>query len=173
MARREKILVVDRGAAEIAYPADWIVKPEPAGHLGITDPTDSAKLEISYLPFAIPKSDGPPLAQLLRRSLDNKDATGPVEVVESDRGDLWLAWADKPFDCDDTERKERRKAHSRTLVASNGRFYVLVTFSYWEDDRKWAVKAWERMIATLHLGDGVPLKSPYEHWALRDKKPEK
>jgi len=45
----------------------------------------------------------------------------------------------------------------------------LLTFYCWADDAAWAVPAWERVVATLALGDGRQLASPAEHWALRGK----
>ena len=48
-------------------------------------------------------------------------------------------------------------------------FQVLLTFYCWADDAAWAVPAWERVVATLALGDGRQLASPAEHWALRGK----
>ncbi len=170
-SRAEKILILDRGNVELAFPKKWTVKLEPEGHMSLTDPGDSAKLEVSYLPFGIPKDEGPPLADLLRQVLEKMPGEpAPLgEVVSADRGDLWLAWADRPHECDDTERHERRKAHTRTLIASNGRFYVIVTFAYWHDDLGWAVPAWERMMATLHLGDGTQLGSAFEHWSMKNR----
>jgi hypothetical protein len=165
--RREKILVLDHGVAEIAFPADWGAAPEPGGHLGVTNAEDTCKLEISYLPFAASKQNGPPLADVLRNTLE-VTAAGPISIEDGDRGDLWFAWADKPFDYECDGRTER--AHTRTLIASNGKLYVLTTFSYWEDEATTAVAIWERMIATLHLGDGVPAGDPYAHWSVEDRK---
>jgi hypothetical protein len=169
VARAEKILILDRGNVELAFPKKWAVKLEPGGHMSLTDPSDSAKLEVSYLPFAIPKGVGPTLSELLREVLERMPDGEMPEIVSLDRGDLWLAWADRPHECDDTERGERRNAHTRTLIASNGRFYVIVTFAYWHDDLAWAVPAWERMIATLHLGDGTQLRSAFEHWSMKKR----
>jgi hypothetical protein len=42
-----------------------------------------------------------------------------------------------------------------------------MTYCYWQDEAAWAVAAWERMVDTLRLGDGVPLESPRDHWAVR------
>ncbi len=55
----------------------------------------------------------------------------------------------------------------RWLLAANGLFQVLLTFYYWADDGPWAVPAWERIAASLALGDGRRLASPREHWGLR------
>jgi len=52
---------------------------------------------------------------------------------------------------------------------SFGVFQVLLTFYHWADDAAWAAPAWERVVATLALGDGRQLASPGEHWALREK----
>ena len=61
----------------------------------------------------------------------------------------------------------RRTAHGRWLVAANRLFQALMTYYYWDDDAAWAVAAWTRMVQTLRLGDGVPLESPKDRWAVR------
>lgn len=169
----EKILVLDRGNVELGFPRDWSVEPNPEGFIKLEDPTNSCMIEVSYLtlpqlpPGAPPL---PPLPELLRHILmDAPGADAATPIVTSERGGLRLAWADYLYECDDTERGERRQAHGRWLLASNGLFQVLTTYYYWTDDTSWAVPAWDRMIETLRLGDGVPLESPKDHWALRDR----
>ncbi len=167
-----KFVILDRGNAELAYPADWVFKPDPKdGHVTLTDPSDSCRLEISYFPLPAPASELPPLADQLRQVLAGeckRRKARPPKIVSEDRGDLWLAWAESTDTQLDTDRNERRAARTRHLVATNGRFQVLVTFAYWVDDAPWAVPAYERMIATLALGDGRQLESPWDHWSLRE-----
>jgi hypothetical protein len=169
--RREKILILDRGNVELSIPRDWIFKPHPAGHVILKDAGDNASLEISYLHLpALEPHELPPLDAVMRLVLRGipELAGGTVSVTETDRIDLKLAWAAYPYEGDDTGRRERRAARSRILIATNGRFFVLWTYNYWVDDASWAVAAWERMVATMHLGDGTQMRSPAEHWSMRE-----
>ena len=164
----ERIVILDRGNVEIAIPERWTVTPKVEGHLDIRDPTDACKLEISYLRLP-PLKPGivPPVGDMLAQVLA-KDHREPPIVTES-RGSTELAWAEYAFEEHDPERGARRAARGRWLLAANGLFQVLLTFYYWADDAAWAVPAWERVVATLALGDGRQLTSPAEHWALREK----
>jgi hypothetical protein len=164
----EKVAIFDRGHVELSFQADWTFKPDPAGHAVFKDPADQCKVEVSYFRLPLPAKELPPLAEQLKAVLGGIEPDVRFEIHAQDRGDLWLAWAERPYECDDTDRGERRKALSRWLLAANPLFQVLMTFSCWQDDAGWAVAAFERMVATLRLGDGRQLKSPYEHWSLRD-----
>ncbi len=62
----EKILILDRGNVEFAYRRDWELKPDPAGHMTLRDPTDSCRAEISYFHVPLPKGALPPLETQLR-----------------------------------------------------------------------------------------------------------
>jgi hypothetical protein len=165
----EKILVLDRGAVELAYPRDWTVEPDPAGHLAIEDPTDSCKLEISC--FRIPAELAGKLPSIEVSLAAALNQGGPArEILRADRPGLEIAYVESRYETDDTERGERRRARSFTLVALNGVHQALLTFACWEDDVEWAIPAWERMIATLRLGNAPPLEDPRQHWALRKGK---
>ena len=177
MSRRERlkglnldrVLILDRGNAELALPRGWTVAPDPQGHLACTDPTDSCKLEVSY--FALPplSPDAPSMVERVRSSLEgvaDPSTCSPVVVFRRGRGEF--AWTDYVFASDDTERGERREAHGRLLLAANPWFHAVFTFSYWTDDTAWAVPIWEHIVETIELGDGVPLETPRDHWSLRD-----
>ena len=166
--RDEKIIVLDRGNVEFSYPRDWTFTPDPAGFAKLIDPTDSARLEVSYLKLPPLPPDAPTVEERLRYALAEAPDAGPLTpVVNEERAGMQLSWADYRYECDDTERGERRTAHGRWLVAANRLFQVLMTYYYWDDDAAWAVAAWTRMVDTLRLGDGVPLESPKDHWAVR------
>jgi hypothetical protein len=110
----------------------------------------------------------PTVEERLRYALAEVPEAGPLApVVTEERAGMQLAWADYRYESDDTERGERRAAHGRWLVAANNLFQVLMTYYYWDDDAGWAVSTWSRMVDTLRLGDGVPLESPKDHWAVR------
>ena len=166
--RDEKIIVLDRGNVEFSYPRDWTFTPDPAGFAELIDPTDSARLEASYLRLPPLPPDAPTVEERLRYALAEAPDAGPLTpVVNEERAGMQLAWADYRYECDDTERGERRAAHGRWLVAANRLFQVFLTYYYWDDDADWAVSTWKRMVATFRLGDGVPLESPNDHWTVR------
>jgi hypothetical protein len=161
-----KVLILDRGAAEVVYPADWSAELKPEGHMRLVDPTDACSLEISLLPFRLSEKAELPVDHLLVETLSS-DGREAGEIRLEARGDLRLAWADTSYECDDAERGQRRVAHCRYLLVSNGLFTALLSFNYWRDDADWAVPAWQRIAASLQLGDGVRLAGPEEHWSLR------
>lgn len=166
----EKIAILDRGNVELAYPRDWSVKPDPDGFMTFTDPTDSAKLEVSYLRLPSLPPGAPTLEERLDYALQEApeaSAHGPVAAFERDGARF--VWTDYPYECDDTERGERRPAHGRWLLAANRLFQVLMTYYYWKEDAAWAVSAWERIVETVRLGDGIPLETPRDHWSLRNR----
>jgi len=166
--RGEKIIILDRGNVEFGYPGDWTVTPDPQGFLKLIDPSDLARLEASYLRLPPLPPDAPSVEERLRYALAAAPEAGPLTpVVNVERAGMQLAWAEYRYECDDTERGERRPARGRWLVAANRHFQVLLTYYYWDDDAGWAVSTWQRIVETLRLGDGVPLESPNDHWAVR------
>jgi len=172
MASAEKVIVLDRGNVELLYPGDWSVKPDPGGFVVLTDPTDSCKLELSYLRLPPLPPGAPSLEERLRHALINEPQirqASELPVHIATRGGMQLAWVECDFSADDRERGEQRRAHGRWLVAANDLFQVLTAFYYWSDDASWAVPAWERMVETLNLGTGHQLRDPAEHWAMKDR----
>jgi hypothetical protein len=168
--RGEKIIILDRGNVEFAYPRDWTFTPDPEGFAKLVDPTDSVRLEASYLRLPPLPPDAPTVEERLRHALAEVPEAGPLTpIVTVERAAIQIAWADYSYECDDTERGERRAAHGRWLVAANRFFQALMTYYYWTDDAVWAVAAWERMVETLRLGNAVPLESPKDHWAVRGR----
>ena len=163
MSAAEKILILNRGDAEVAIPRSWTVKPDPAGFVKIEDSSENCLLELSCMRLPPLSADAPTAAGRLGAVLPEK-----AEIIAEDRGDLRLAWADYAYEADDTQKGLRRPARGRWLIAENGRIQALATFYYWADDAAWAVPAWERIVATLRLGFGEQLKGPHEHWSLRD-----
>jgi len=166
--RGEKIIILDRGNVEFGYPGDWTVTPDPEGHIKLTDPAGQARLEASYLRLPSLPPDAPSVEERLRYALTEAPEAGPLTPIATvERTDMQLAWAEYRYECDDTDRGERRRARGRWLVAANRHFQALLTYCYWDDDAGWAVPTWERIVETLRLGDGVPLESPKDHWAVR------
>ena len=170
-ATHERVAIFDRGDLELSFRADWTAKPDTTGrHMVFKDGKDSCSVEVSVLRIGPALREvAPPIEAQLRAALAGMRVVGPdPEIRTSDRGDLWLAWCEWGYGADDSERGERRKARQRTLVASNGLFQALVTFCYWTDDAAWAVPAFERIVATMRLGDGSKLRSVRDHWSMRD-----
>jgi hypothetical protein len=165
----ERVVIFDRGNVEFGLPEGWTAEPQSDGYMLCKDRTDAVRLEASYLrlPSVDPREF--PVAERLRLVLaGDTNAARHTEIVAFRRGDTEFAWADYLYECDDTERGARRAAHGRWLIASNAYFQTLLTYYYWDDDSAWAVRAWGGIVDTLHLGDGIPLETPRDHWSLRD-----
>lgn len=165
----EKILIVDRWNVELGVPRGWSVEPDPEGFMRLKDPTDSCLLDVSYLRLPPLLPSAPPLEERLRLLLEETpEVAGYSPIVVSDRPGLRVAWAEYAFECDDTDRGEHRLARGRWLLAANEMLQALLTYYYWADDADWAVPAWENIVETLGLGNGIPLESPKDHWSLRE-----
>lgn len=153
----ENILILNYGAVRLAVPRSRPLegKAEGMGFLEIKDPSDSCALQVSCLNVPPLLPTAPSLEEMLRevtRDSYRKAVFGPI--VKTKREQTEVAWLDGSYDEKDTERDEWRMARARVLLACNWVFCALLTFSYWEDDTSWVVPAWERVVETLHLGDG-------------------
>ncbi len=166
----EKILILDRGVVELAYPREWTVKANPAGHLELKDPSDSATLEISYLKVPPLGPDAPKVEDLLRGVLPGTEGAGSAgSVATAERGTLRRAWATYPFEADDTEKGLLRKAFGRWMIGGSGSVFVLMTYYYWADDAAWAVPAWEGMAESLRVEGAVAPASRTPRWTERER----
>ena len=164
----ERVVIFDRGNVEFGLPRGWTAEPQTEGYMKCKDAADAVLLEVSYLRLPSLDPGEFPVAERLRLVMaEDANAANHAEIVTFRRGEAELAWADYPYECDDTERGERRAAHGRWLIASNDLFQALLTYYYWTDDTSWAVRTWETIIETLHLGNGVPLETPKDHWSMR------
>lgn len=163
----EKVIVLDRGNVEFLYPGDWLMGSATNGYLTLTDPTESCRLEVSYVPVPAEAADLP-VIELLRRLLDQIPEAGTnPDIEERSESNRTLAWAEASYPSTDKRSGEPKEARGRWLLASNDIFQVLMTFYYWSDDASWAVPAWTRIMETLQLGTGAQLESPEEHWSMR------
>ena len=95
MSAAEKILILDRGDAEVAIPRSWTVKPDPAGFVKIEDSSENCLLELSCMRLPPLSADAPTAAGRLGAVLPEK-----AEITAEDRGDLRLAWADYAYEAD-------------------------------------------------------------------------
>lgn len=165
------ILIMGRGDVEFGVPREWTAEMNTSGQftsMKLKDPGDNCLLEASYLQLPELVPNAPNVAERLRWVLP-KDAAPPEQtpIISYTRGRTEIAWVDYSYEEDDTERNERRVAHQRWLIAANKLFQALITVAYWEDDAAWVVPIWNRVLETLKLGDGIRLKSPWDHWSLR------
>ncbi len=170
MSETEKILVLDRGGMELIYPGQWSVHPEPTGVLALQDPNKSVRLKVLFGRLSRDESTESallPVDNVLRHFLDGVPETTRNVVIQrgvQPNGSMALAhytYESKPGTADPPE------AHARWLVARNPNFQIVLSLRYDSLDAPSATAAWERIIETLHLGDGVPLSNPDEHWSLR------
>ena len=165
----EKVIVMDRGNVEFLCPDGWTVTRSPQGHLTLTDPSESCRLEISYA-RSPPEARNIPINVLLRRLLEHVPEAGADTKIDTvEEAERRLAWADYVYPSADKRTGDAAEAHGRWLIASNNLFQLLMTFYYWDNDTKWAVPAWDRFVETTALGDGTQLESPEEHWSMRLK----
>lgn len=165
----ERVVIFDRGNVEFGLPRGWTAEPQAEGYMKCKDPTDSVLLEVSYLRLPPLEPGELPVAERLRYALaGDPQATGHGPITTFRRGDVEFAWAGYAYECDDTERGEPRAALGRWMIAANSLFQALLTYYCWTDDAAWAIPAWERIVETIDLGDGIPLETPQDHWSMRE-----
>jgi hypothetical protein len=164
----EKVIVLDRGNVEFLYPGDWLLAgPATSGYLTLTDPTESCRLEVSYMTVPAEAADIP-VVELLNRLLDQiPEAGSNPEIEERSESESTLAWAEASYPSTDKRSGEPKEARGRWLVGTNDIFQVLMTFYYWADDADWALPVWKRIVDTLQLGTGAQLENPEDHWSMR------
>jgi hypothetical protein len=161
------IFVMDRGAVRFNIPEGWVIKPE-AGYIKIHDrepPDDECVLAVSYLrlPPGIDWS-ALPLSELLRQTADgdSREVISHGEVIEEERGDLSLAWAELRF----IDEEERREAFSRTCIARGiSNIQSLITFDYWVSDAERLQPVWDETLRSLEVGWFIadPARGPVTH----------
>jgi hypothetical protein len=169
---RYRILVLDRGNVELDVPEGWTVKPGKSGSLVLSDPADQAKIEVSYWHFG-PLAEIPPVDRFLEQvaSREREPPTLARSQVQAEtRGNMRLATAWRSWREPDLDRGGLvREAVGWTLLAANMMFQALVTCAYWKDDEAWARPLWDRVVASILLGDGRQYRSPMEHWAMKPR----
>ena len=175
-SRRDKIkdlniLILGRGDVEFGIPKDWTAELETTGlgHMKLKDAGDNCLLEASYMQLPPLRADAPALPERIRWVLPaDKAPPDGTPIISYRRDRIDIAWTDYSYEEDDTERNERRVAHTRILLAANHLFQALLTLAYWDDDIAWVIPIWNRAVETLDLGNGTRLKNPFDHWSLRD-----
>ena len=171
MAQEEKILVLDRGSLEFIYPGDWSVHPEPTGCLTLCNPTQDCRLDVLFGRLSRAQSGEPslvPVDEVLRHFLEEVPETKQEMVLNTEvENNCSLAHAHYTYGSRDTEGRQKQPSHARWLVARNHLFQTVLSFRHRSEDTPAAVPVWQRITETLHLGDGIPLSSPEDHWSLR------
>jgi len=140
----------ERAGIELSLPPDWIVQDGDRSMI-ITDPKGNCVLEVSYMHLPPRLADALSIAERLRALLASQGHVLPVRT--SSQAGIDLAWAD--FAIAAGVPASGRAARGRWLLAGNGPIQVFIAFYYRVHDTAWAVPAWERIVATLRLGDGA------------------
>ena len=169
MSQPEKILVLDRGGMELIYPGEWSVHPEPTGVVALQNPDKSVRLEVLFGRLSRESAEATllPVEDLLRHFLEEVPETKRNVVTQRDvQPNGTMARAHYTYESE-SGAADAREAHARWLVARNPLYQIVLTLRYDSEDAPSATAAWERIIETLQLGDGVPLNSPNDHWSLR------
>jgi len=147
-----KIFVADRGAVRFQIPKHWIVEPD-ARSVKFFDgapPNDNCRLECSYL--RIPSLDwsGLPLSELIAVALkgDPRETVMSGDIVQPDRQDLEIAWAEFSF----VDSNEQRSACTRVCIARGSGIQCLLTLDFWPEDAARINPVWLQVIRTVELG---------------------
>lgn len=158
-----KILVLDRGAVHLEYPAAWVVEADDDS-IKLRDrepPDDECTLGVSYhfwpaLPGSHPALAVATLVETAMRGDERLTTRDPI--VEETRIDLELAWSQGRF----VDRGASRDALSRLCIARRGEIQALVTFDFWADDLPRCDAFWHEILATIQIAEWVedPAKGP-------------
>lgn len=146
-----QILVLDRGAARLDYPAGWVVRADD-DCLKVYDkepPDDDCVLGVSYHRWPRVPPPGPPVAELVRRAFDDdpRSLTARDAVVEETRGDLEIAWGEGRF----VDEVTCRDACGRLCLAREEGIQALLTYDFWLDDRERCHAVWQGVLASLEI----------------------
>jgi hypothetical protein len=146
------------GAMEFVVPSGWIASFRPEGHYRLTDPNDEMMIELSYLRLPPLPPEAPNLIQRLQFIVDGSEHARRASPIQTTtRDDIEFAWSEYHFDSKDTKRPEAapRPARGRWLLAANDWTQSLVTGVWWVDDIAVAERAWNEVIASLHLAGRI------------------
>ena len=148
-----KILVLDRGAVLLEFPADWAVEPA-SGQVNVRDgataEASSCMLAVSCLRIPPVDWSGLPLSKLLLESLegDDRDRIAIAPVQERRLEGLTLAWTELRV----VDPGEHRECRSRMCLARGDRVQCLITFDFWPEDEARVTPVWDHVLGSLRLG---------------------
>lgn len=154
-----KILVLDRGAVVLEFPARWMMEPGRSQvdiRDGATAEDSSCLLAVSCLRLPPADWSGLPLSRLLLEAVEGDDrdriANGPVH--ETTREGLTLAWTELRV----IDPGEHREGRSRMCLARGIAVQCLITFDFWPEDEARLSPVWDGVLGSLRLG--VPVEDP-------------
>lgn len=147
-----RIFVADRGAVRFNIPQGWVIEPD-SDSIKFYDgkpPDDNCRLACSYLRLPPIDWSGLHLSELIKVATqgDPREATLVGEILEKQRPDLELAWADFEF----LDPEEQRKAFTRICIARGSGIQALITLDYWPEDGARLAPMWQELLRSLQLG---------------------
>jgi hypothetical protein len=146
-----RIFVADRGAMRFNFPQDWIVVPgdDSINFHDKQPPDDDCRLAVSIMRLPPIDWSALRLSELVQQVLDSeeRDVEQKGKIVEEQRGDLELAWAEVQF----VDPKERREAFSRICLGRQSNIQCLITFDFWADDAELLRPVWDEVLRSLDL----------------------
>lgn len=147
-----KIFVGDRGALRFNYPDDWVVQPGPdsINFHDVEPPDDNCRLACSYIRLPPIDWSDLPLSEMIKVATngDERELTLTGGIINADRPDLEISWADFRF----IDSNEKRPAFNRICIARGSNIQALITLDYWEEDEARLVPVWKEVIRSLELG---------------------
>jgi len=150
------ICVLDRGAVRFDVPSDWVPVPAERSFqlYNRPQPDDDCRLEASVLHLQ-PGIDWSEfsLVQALRETIAHTfpAALGRSEVVQVERPDLELVWAEVRL----LDPGEGREARTRICLARRGTVQALITMDFWPEDAARFGPVWDEALRSLQLGAWV------------------
>jgi hypothetical protein len=160
-----KILVLDRGAARIDIPEDWVIAPGE-NCLEVRDrpqPDDRCLIQLTVFP-QIEGVDfsAMPLVPLFE-NVTNTDSTDTLlrgPVFQDKRKDLEFVWRETRY----IDPEEKREACTRNCFARRVGIHLLISFSNWPEDVDEFTFAWDEILRSLRIGE---YRDPKTGWRIR------
>lgn len=151
-----KIVVIDRGAARVDIPGDWVVSVGDSGleARNRPQPDDSALLQVTLLP--LPREidwRDIPLRPLFENAMEHgaKEVLGRGPIESLARPGLEGVWRETRF----VDPEERREAVSRCILARDSGIHIFITLSFWPEEEAACQPMWEEVLRSLRIGEYV------------------
>lgn len=150
-----QIVVLDRGAVRLDYPAGWVVRADDDS-LKIYDkepPDDDCVLAVSYHRWPRLPPPGLPVADLVRSSFesDPRSFVALDPIVAETRIDLELAWGQGRF----LDEATRREAYGRLCLARREGIQALLTYDFWVSDLERCDAIWQDVLGSLEVAQWI------------------
>lgn len=151
-----KIVVVDRGAARVDIPGDWLVEMGESGleARNRPKPDDSALIQITVMPMPAEIDwREMPLVPLFENAMEHGAtetlSRGPNQLIN--RPGLEGVWRETRY----IDPDERREAVSFCIFAREGGIHIFITLSCWPEEVANCTPVWEEVLRSLRLGEYV------------------